>query len=296
MKKDAIFLSKNDVANLEKKRIAAGTEGTIYRLGNGTLFKIYHQYSDESLFTINPVYDDEGVNIADYKNKKGTIRKATTLRYLNEEGTRLTREEALYKAIERQKDIHETFLPQNIIYVDGRIKGCVLHEHKNTLNIYTIDKIPFKYRLKVLKKLLIKVQELVEHNIYHIDLAQRPNKTFPNTNVLLQLPSNPEIIDLDGHSAIYTEFFSDKALKKTESSLAMLVMETLTGMNLETYLNSMDISGLLTPVELENVIVENILATNKKLDSLMIQDFLNSELTLDKIDFYLDKLARKRIL
>ena len=294
MKKDAILLSKNDVLNIKNKQIAFGSEGTIYGVGNVVFYKIYHHYSDEVLFKIEPIYDEDGVNIANYKTGKKEILKNNTLRYMNEEGMRLSREEALYKAIERQKEIYQTFLPQNIIYVDGRIKGCVLHEHKHSLNIYKLDFFPFRYRLEILKKLLIKVQELVEHNIYHIDLAQRPNKLSLNTNILLQFPNNPQIIDLDGHSAIYTEFFSKEALKKTEASFAMLLMEILTNMDLESYLNNMAVEGILNPNELENVIIETIMQASKnRIEPLMIKNFLHNELSLDRMDFYLNKLSRK---
>ena len=44
------------------------------------------------------------------------------MHYLDQEGIRLSREEALYKAIERQKEITKTYLPKNIIYVNKRVK------------------------------------------------------------------------------------------------------------------------------------------------------------------------------
>lgn len=46
MKIDPIYLTKEDVINLNSKKIAAGTEGTIYRIKPGTLYKIYHDYND----------------------------------------------------------------------------------------------------------------------------------------------------------------------------------------------------------------------------------------------------------
>lgn len=296
MKKDSIYLTKNDVKALEPLRIAAGSEGTIYRIQKGVLYKIYHSYSDELLLKISPIYDENGVNIANYKIRKQIVRKDNILRYVDQDGIRLTREEALYKAIERQKDIHKTFLPKNVIYVNGRVKGCVLHEHSHALKIYKIESFPLRYRLCILKELLSRERELIEHNIYHVDLAQRPSIEFPNTNVLFQFPNTPQIIDLDGHSAIYTEFFSDKALKRTEDSFALLVMEILTRMNLETYLNNMDISGLFSPNELENIMIENIsYASKNQLDSEMIRSFLRHELSLDKIEFYLNQLSRKKL-
>ncbi len=296
MKKTSIYLTKKDVQDLEHSKIAAGSEGTIYRIQKGVLYKIYHNYSDEIFLKNSPVYDEDGVNIADYKRKNQIVRKDNILRYIDQEGIRLTREEALYKAIERQKDIHQTFLPENVIYVNGRVKGCVLHEHAHALKIHRIETFPLRYRLSILKELLNKERELIEHNIYHIDLAQRPTNELPNTNVLFQFPNVPQIIDLDGHSAIYTEFFSDKALKRTEDSFAMLVMEILTQMNLETYLDNMDISGLFSPVELENILIEDIWRASKNLlDPEMIRSFLHHELSLDKIEFYLHRLSRKKL-
>ena len=295
MKIDPIYLTKKDVINLNSKKIAAGTEGTIYRIKPGTLYKIYHDYNDNMYVVNPPVYDAEGVNIANYKNKGKVKYQKNTLRYLDQEGIRLSREEALYKAIERQREIQKTYLPQNVIYVNKRVKGCVLHEHTFTKKIYCVQAFPLKYQLKILKDLLEKVRELIEHNIYHIDLAQRPTKEFPNTNVLLKLPLDPQIIDLDGHSSIYTEFFSDQALKKTESNFALLCMEILTGQNLEKYLSDLEEITEINPLELERIMIENIaFLAHHKIPETMIQEFLEQKLTLDKMAKHLETLSRKR--
>lgn len=137
MKIDPVYLKSGEICKLP--RIAEGREGIIYRAKPGVLFKIYHNYTDHVYVYTPPVYDEEGVNIASYKTKGKIIYQPNLLRYMNAEGMRLSREEALYKAIERQKFIHLTFLPQNIIYVDGRIKGCVLREYAHAVKIYKME-------------------------------------------------------------------------------------------------------------------------------------------------------------
>ena len=292
MKIDPVYLKSGEICKLP--RIAEGREGIIYRAKPGVLFKIYHNYIDHVYVYTPPVYDEEGVNIASYKTKGKIIYQPNLLRYMNAEGMRLSREEALYKAIERQKFIHLTFLPQNIIYVDGRIKGCVLREYAHAVKIYKMESLPLSMRLKILQDLLLKVRELVDHNIYHVDLAQRPTKEYPNTNVLLQFPLIPQIVDLDGHSTIYTEYFSDTALKETEKNVALLFMELLTRMNLEEYLNQMDVSEL-SPLFLEKTMIEEIfLASKKQIFPEMIEDFLHQKLTLEQMDWYLQKLSKKK--
>ena len=109
------------------------------------------------------------------------------------------------------------------------------------------------------------------------------------------MPLDPQIIDLDGHSSIYTEFFSDQALKKTESNFALLCMEILTAQNLEKYLSDLEEITEINPLELERIMIENIaFLAHQKIPETMIQEFLEQKLTLDKMAKHLETLSRKR--
>ena len=293
MKIEPIYLTSKDLENIKKKKIAKGREGTIYKIKPGVLYKIYHEYNDNLLWKVTPVYDSEGVNIASYKNYDISIKERKILKYFDKEGTRLSREAALYKAIERQKDIKHTDLPKNVIYVDHQIKGCVLKEHYPSFKIYAIESLPFQIRLKLLKQLLLKVRELLDHNIYPVDLAQRPTIDYPYTNVLYQIPFQTQIIDLDGESTIYTESFSEEFYRKAVQNYVLLSMEILTHINLEKFLENLE-EYVITNPEIEKYAIFYIQKmTHNRLPYEMAEKFLHEKLTLEDMERYINLMMKK---
>lgn len=110
-------------------------------------------------------------------------------------------EENIKEAIKRQPNIKHTSLPKALIYIDGVFRGCVLKSYLNYETIYNIKHIDKITQYKILKQLLMKVDELCLNNIYPMDLGAIPSNNQGNT---IFKASNVEIIDLDGHSAKYT--------------------------------------------------------------------------------------------
>ena len=271
---DKIEITKHD---LEKfKIIGKGTEGTIYQYSNDELIKIYHSNSDYMQVNIqNVIFDEDGVNVTPVKNFKNINVKQRAIQYFDAEGVRLSREESIIKAIETQKDIHLTKLPQKPIYLDGKIRGCSLYYHKYAMNIYSVMNIPvYKWRLKIIREILKEVKELADHNIYHIDLSQHPTKESKNTNILLTRTFHPEIIDIDGHSAIYSARPNENYQRLTEFSLSVLVIELLSREYITDFLmnpNEEDFYELV----------------GGKIPDALIDDFLNEKLTLEKINKHL---------
>jgi len=223
-----VYLEKKDLSKLETRfpKIGKGKEGTLFRINKNTVYKIYHDYNDWLNITPPTIYDKDGVNIAKIKNSKQMTKKKNTLSYIDSEGVKLSKKEALTKAIELQEKIKLTSLPKGIISVNERVKGCVLKYHRG-VNIFQCRYLSMKMRLLIFEKILLRVKELLKNNIYHVDLCQKPTEESNNTNILLKWNLVPEIIDLEGKSAIYTERESQALRKKVELGLNVLFFELL---------------------------------------------------------------------
>ena len=198
-----IQLTEKDIQYIKshKKRLGYGVDGEVYHVGNNVLYKLYNPNRPFS-----PAQD--GV---------------------------LTRTEALYRALELQKRIKLSHLPQNIIYMNGQVIGCTYKKYNTILGIYAACMFPIPKRKEICQSLFIKIQELLEHNIYPVTLAQK-NDLFPilkkDSNVLLSYRLEPLLIDLDGISAKYTNHFINSCYIEALSSITKLIFEILLGQNL----------------------------------------------------------------
>ena len=237
----AIKLSNSEYENIKntKKNIGSGVDGSIYRIDKDTIFKFYHKVNN--IINIpNVTLDDDGVNISDFKSLRpyNKVKNTENILYRDSDGVILTREDAIYKAMEKQKNVKLTALPKNIIYVKKKIVGCEYKYYPNRLGIYASAYLPLKQRLVICKRLLEKVKELLDNNIYPVTLAQRnPNVPFKRdgSNVLIGLDLDPVIIDLDGISALYSDSFSSKFYTKASSTLSTLILELITRVKLANY-------------------------------------------------------------
>ena len=234
-KKEVIRLSREEMEKImrDNKKIGEGLDGVLYKDNNvNNVLKFYkdsHEIIDAGKESI---YDGDGVNITDYKllrNKtKGSDNRI--LNYVDENGVILAREEAILKAIELGDKVKKTYLPNHIIYVDNKAVGCVYPYYNTPLGIYASAYMPLRRRLQVCKQLIVKVQELLDNNIYPLSLAQRSDK-FPvlrkDSNVLLDLNGKVNIVDLDGNSTLYSENYSHTHTSLTLASLSTLVLEII---------------------------------------------------------------------
>lgn len=228
---DAVYLEKTDLIKLKSKMIGKGTDGSVYDVGNGFLYKIYH---DESCFSDISVehpfldgFEDEDIKIA----QKGAYAFMEEVRpyfsYVDAEGVRIRGDKVIYLALEKQKDVKLTQLPLAPIYVDSRFKGCVLRKHNLHLQIHSLMGLPKWFKSKVLVSVCDSVEELLYNYIYHLDLANYPDelRKVSHSNVLVSLGGKTQLIDVDGKSAIYCEVENLVLYEKCLRSLNDLVLK-----------------------------------------------------------------------
>ena len=178
-------------------------------------------------------------------------------------------------------------MPKNIIYLNDKVIGCEYRYYPHKLGIYATAYLPLKQRLIVCKRIITKVKELLDNNIYPVTLAQR-DELFPfksdKSNVLIGLDLDPVIIDLDGISAIYSDINSLSYYKTAMGSLSALVLELLTRVELANNIS-----------DDEYVINENIdRMENAGINSLFsIKFFDNNRLEMDDL-FHIIKTLEKR--
>ncbi len=221
-----IFLSHDDLEKLKKKKIGQGKEGTIYKVGHGLLYKIYYKLKAYEREQINPIYlkdyeiDEEGVKRIknDSNQKKITVinEHLESSYYVDNSGVKKTYSiDQINEAIKRQKDIKKSSLPLGPIYIDNRLGGVVLKEHKGYFNFHDISILHTKMRLKLLKIALENLKELCDNNVYPKDFACQADSVNAHSNIMVNLKGDVQFIDLEGHSTIYT-----KEPNKIYSSLA----------------------------------------------------------------------------
>ena len=143
--KEGILLSPVTKEDIKRnyKFVGSGVDGSVYRVNKDFVYKFYNENSDRITAFENGVYDEDGVNVADYKNlrDKGKRVDNRALKYIDEDGVILAREEAIIKAMEKQKYVKNTQLPIDIIYVNYRVAGCVYKYYPNKLGIYSTNTI-----------------------------------------------------------------------------------------------------------------------------------------------------------
>ncbi len=282
---NAIYLTSNDYEYIKnnKKKIGEGSDGIVYYIGNNKCYKFYHHSEERTVSITEPILDNDGVNIRNYKDLKYKKLYNITL-YYDKDGVKLSREMALIRAIERQKDISLSVLPTNLIYVDNRVMGCELKYIKSFGGIYLSNYFPLPIRKKICNNLIIKIKELIDNYIYPIDVSQRDKVNFiskNNANILLGLDMKPKLIDLDGKSTAYLEYYSNNYEKLSMISLNYLIMEIIT---------SIDFKQDYSIEELE-YIKELIHSDNISYD--LIDKFYDSYLNFDELNSILDSYKRK---
>lgn len=253
---EPIYLSLADFNQLEAHIIGQGTDGAVYKRNQKELIKIYHSNFYRIMSAMEGINKDEDIKIY----KKGTIITKPNLAFTayasnntGDEQLRLPVREAVRYAISCQKNITMTKLPKNIVYMDKIFAGILL-DKVNGIQIHKLIGLPLNLKKKIMLKIIKKVVELLDNNIYHIDLNNSPFSSksiyidrdgIPNSvghsHVLVDHKFEPHLIDLDGKSTIYTEKYSKEYEDLCLQGLCQLLIEFLLEIDLDEIENSGEI-------------------------------------------------------
>ena len=234
----SININKNKLKEL--KEIGNGTEGRVFKYDNEHLIKLYRSELKNLLRTDNNY--NNYIKIHDKNNLKFDKNLEYISYFLNndDKNLRIINMEKIKMAIKKQNNINRTSLPIDIVYIDGYFAGCLLKK-LNGVQIHKLSGMPIKYKKKIIKNLLLDIEELLENYIYHTDLANSPYsvglfmdetnnvKAKKGHSHVLVNPVNlkTNIIDLDGKSTAYTEKYSYQLEQKCLNNLTRLITEFL---------------------------------------------------------------------
>ena len=133
----------------------------------------------------------------------------------------------------KQKDITLTKLPQGVVNVKGIIPGIIIPYHEDHKALELLPKEDYITLLKILKKLLLEVKELADHEISQEDLVHYYNKARKNKRYnILYKDDVPQIIDLDGELITCGENF--KSAKGMYQELGNVILGYFEANNLPT--------------------------------------------------------------
>jgi hypothetical protein len=240
-----LYLTSTELENM--KKIGSGTDGSVYLYNNDLLVKIYHK--KQTYFTSRSSKNDDDIKIYDKSAKNFNNPYKDNLSYYsyNDEDIKLRPKEAIFKAIDRQKNIELTALPVGAVYLDGRFAGCLLKRQKG-IQVHKLMGLPLNTRKKIYLNILKENAELLKNNIYHCDLSNSPfvekQVILPDKSILTKGHShvlvNPltlktNFIDLDGKSTVYTERENKKYTRQNAYELNILALEFLLKIDYEEY-------------------------------------------------------------
>lgn len=238
-----IYITDKDLNNF--KTIGQGTDGKVFKYNNDLLIKIYleHLYNEQELKKI--LDSEDKIFSKDQLVIKNDIARINYIMNEFNEEIKIRTNDAIERAIEKQIMIKKTNLPCGIVYLNNKFAGCQIKK-SNGIQIHKLTGMPMVYKLKIIKNVLSCIHELLNNNVYHIDLNNSPyvqNKIIENGNEkfinghshILVEPFNlkTNIIDLDGKSTIYTETYNNALYHKSIESLSVLLCEFLFKINPE---------------------------------------------------------------
>lgn len=259
MKIEPLYLKKANVINLQKRdlEIGRGNDGIVYKTGISNSDELYKLYFRKSKIGSEPCY----LELVDEKDAVDNI----------------------YKAIDRQSYVKRTKLQKRPIYINNRFRGVVIHYHKKQIPIYFLKSCPLKIQIVVLKELLVSIEELLDNFIYPRDLALQPYTDYRTSNVLLSFSRKltPNIIDIDGRSAIYTDDYNEDFYYTALNSYKNLVMQILFDIDIMK-LNVIDLeyfSDLLNKKGINSKYLEYMLSIERRTD-------------IDEFDYFFEDISK----
>lgn len=254
----SVYLTTDDLKKL--KLIGYGTDGCVYEYKDNLLIKIYHQ--DLSDIYNNCINEDDDIKIYSKDTCVSSAKKIYTsgIRYIisedNGNHVKLSPSDALEQVINKGEHLKYTDLPVGAVYLNGHLVGDLLVKQKG-IQIHKLTGMPKKVKQKIYLKVLRNYLELINNNIYHIDLANSPYadryEILPDGIVVKKGHSHilvnpftlePHFIDLDGKSTVYTDKDNENYYAQSLTNLNILTLEFLLGIDYqedESFFNSKDI-------------------------------------------------------
>lgn len=292
---DNIYLTKDEISSVLDTEIGRGTDGRVFKYDRNRLLKLYHKYLNRltNRKVEEPDDDVKIYNMGDRKDKSDFYDMFTF--YKTEDDGNFIRirngEAAIHAAQERQLKVKHTRLPKNAVFIDGKFAGCTLLKVRG-IQIHKMIGLPFSLKKKIMKKVLRNVKELMDNYIYHLDLANSPysrsllmdqNGKIENvghSHVLINpITLQPRLIDLDGKSTVYTDYYSEDLEKKTLASFNELMLEFLLSIDLDQYESDDEISYELSQIGI---------------DIEYIDLLINNAMTYEQLDEFIDNVEIKR--
>ena len=123
-----------------------------------------------------------------------------------------------------QPSVKLTSLPTTPIFVQDKLAGCVINWYHNYFDISGFELLDKKSQHKALRLLLLKIKELVDNNIYPIDINDTIFST-KSSNFMINLSGDLQITDLDGSSVVYGETKLDEAEKIVYDRINILLSQ-----------------------------------------------------------------------
>ena len=277
-----MYMTNNNITKEELKKlkkIGSGTEGIVFKLNNNYLIKIYRTQLKNILRT------DKKYNKYIKIYNKDTFKFDNNMGYVSyfinngDEDLRIRNKDGLKMAIDRQKYINRSMLPIDIVYIDEIFAGCLLKK-LNGIQIHKLTGMPIRYKKKIIKSLLLDIEELLDNYIYHIDIANSPYSTSlfidendnirskkGHSHVLINpITIETNIIDLDGKSTTYMERYNYKLENKCLINLTRLIIEFLLKIDTDEIKETDEVYFELLKLGLDDNIAYKL--SNYKIDSI----------------------------
>lgn len=271
-------LSLEDIKKL--KKIGSGTDANIYKINNELLLKVYHKDSihskidleSEVIKTDKPAYFKRKCEYQGY--------------CYDEDGVRLSYNDIINFAKKKQQNISLSSLPYESFFINDHFKGCFLHYYKYHLPISSFQFLPEKTKLKLFKRILPKLDELLKNNIYTIDLYNKRNSHAPHNNIIVNSRLNPQIIDLEGRSVAYTAKFNQNYFEQTMFGLTTLLLEFIFNQYLDDYYDE--------SYEYEDYYY-HFFNTTHNIEPYYLDKIFNPKISIEDLDEFIDyRLALKK--
>lgn len=227
---------------LQLKVIGEGKDGIVYHYSDKTLLKIYRKrlssmkHFHQFLRLPDKVYDKNQLHQA-YQSDQIIFQKSD-----EQDFVRLYSKYTLTEIVKKQQYVKRSQLPQGPVFIDQHFMGCFF-QYLSGIPIHNLYFLPLSFKRVIARSLIDDIEELLHQFIYPIDLNNSPfvvNQIFDESGKLKDLRGHSQIlvqilkrktnlIDMDGKSTIYTDYFDESLYQYTLNTVCSLLLEFLYG-------------------------------------------------------------------